>query len=470
MSAPETFRDLFENAPCGYLVTTVDGVITRANSTFASWLGITADDLVGKQFGELLEVGSRMFYETRYRMTLRLRGEVHEVAFVLAGANDQALPVLVNAVVVEHDLRSSIRMAIIDSSERLDYERDLLAARRLAEASEARVRVLQDASSAFGASLSDEALAVALVESARTAFDATAAAVLMVDSGGRFGALAGTHPIDLDWDAFSRPALDAINTGTVVAIGGLTDAAERYPELVDAMVASRFEAMTVAPLVGDGATLGVLLCFFGRAREYDEHIVSLHEALARLGSQVLARIRLQSQLEHAAQHDTLTGLANRALLRETLSSALSAAELAGRAIAMVFLDLDGFKAINDQLGHSLGDAVLREVAARLVASVRNGDIIGRFGGDEFMIVCENANAEDAAALAERVRLAIAEPIPGIPGRFVVSASIGVAAYQPSPGSLISNDRLFRLADDAMYESKARGGNSVSVVAATGERS
>jgi len=466
-----SYEDLFENAPCGYLVTTIDGVITRANRTMVGWLGAAAEDLVGRQFGELLETGSRMFYETRLRPTLQLRGEIHEVALQLAREGTEAFPVLVNATLATSDSGGdTIRMAVIDSTERLDYERNLLAARRLAEASEARVRVLQDASSAFGATTSDESLTLALVDSARNAFDATAAVVLLMGQDGRLAVLASTHPsANAAALAADAPVFDAIRGGEVVTIAGLGEAAESYPSLVETMTGARFQAMSVAPLLADDGTAGVLICFFGRARDFDEHVISLHEALARLGSQVLGRIRLQRQLEHAARHDTLTGLANRALLRESLGGALLAAEASGASIAMVFLDLDGFKAINDQLGHAIGDSVLTEVAARLASSVRQEDIIGRFGGDEFVIICADAGEQDAAAVAERVRHEVARPMPGIPGELVVSASVGVAVYRPSTGDTVSSDGLFRLADAAMYESKERGGNCVTIVSSRGER-
>ena len=457
----ESFEDLYELAPVGQLSTTADGIITRVNRTLLNRLGLATDAVVGSQFGELCDVGSRMFYETRYLNVLRLAGSVLEVALTLRCADGSLLPVLVNAVATEDG--GSVRVAIFEATERHDYERDLLNARRNAEASEARVRVLQDASSAFGAAVSEDALAAALVASALEAFSATSAAVLLVDDTGELRLVAGVHPIDGPVLG-ERPELDALASGRVIAIGN--DAHGAYPDVISTLRDARLESLTATPLLGDAAALGVLVCFFGRAREFDAHAIELHEALARQAAQVLGRIRLQGQLEHNAQHDLLTGLANRQLLRLSLTNAIAVADDSSVPIAMIFLDLDGFKAVNDVLGHSVGDGVLREVASRLRTGVRDDDVIGRFGGDEFVIICANATEHDAARIAERVLQAVREPYPGVPAEHPLSASVGVALYQPAPGATtVTNDALFRVADDAMYASKRRGKDAVTVARA-----
>lgn len=145
--------------------------------------------------------------------------------------------------------------------------------------------------------------------------------------------------------------------------------------------------MSVVPVPGDSAPLGLLLSFFGRRREFDDHVRELQSTPALAAGQVLRRLWLQGDLEHLAMHDQLTGLANRELLRYLLHQVLSSAERHHRPLGLVFLDLDGFKAINDHLGHTTGDSVLQQVSDRLRQVVRASDTLARFGGDEFVVVC-----------------------------------------------------------------------------------
>ena len=171
---------------------------------------------------------------------------------------------------------------------------------------------------------------------------------------------------------------------------------------------------------------------------------------------MLRRVRLQEELEHQAMHDQLTGLANRKLLEERLEAAIAAASRSRRPLSVVFVDLDGFKAINDSLGHRVGDEVLAEVAARLRSVARAGDSVARYGGDEFVIVCEDAAPDAGATIAERFRQAVRRPLERVPPRYAVAASIGVAVWEPAQGSAPDADLLLRTADEAMYASKALG--------------
>lgn len=156
----------------------------------------------------------------------------------------------------------------------------------------------------------------------------------------------------------------------------------------------------------------------------------------------------------AAATDPLTGIANRRALFEVASSALRAAGRDGRPLSAILFDLDHFKRINDTRGHAAGDEVLREVARRAQQVLRDRDILGRYGGEEFAAILPGADAALAAVIAERLRQRIAsEPIDGIP----VSASLGVA--QADPGSPGLEDLLLR-ADAALYEAKRAGRNCV----------
>jgi diguanylate cyclase (GGDEF)-like protein/PAS domain S-box-containing protein len=169
-------------------------------------------------------------------------------------------------------------------------------------------------------------------------------------------------------------------------------------------------------------------------------------------SDVTAAREAERQLRHQALHDELTGLANRSLLQDRLTQAtVRVVRHPGASVAVLFADIDQFKMVNDTWGHATGDELLRQVAQRLVAAVRDSDSVARFGGDEFVVVAEDTNEDDAVELAKRMLSALAHPFVINSRRLYVSASIGVATSPPHSG-----DDLLRFADAAMYDAKARG--------------
>jgi diguanylate cyclase (GGDEF)-like protein len=169
------------------------------------------------------------------------------------------------------------------------------------------------------------------------------------------------------------------------------------------------------------------------------------------------RKRAEQQMEYQAYHDALTGLANRRLFQEHLTLAIALAQRKRRPVAVLFLDLDHFKVVNDSLGHTMGDTLLREIATRLRNSVREGDVVARVGGDEFTIVLQELDKkEDAAAMAQRVLRIVAEPIDVEGQRLYVTTSIGITVY-PDDGE--DAETLLKNADNAMYRAKAVGRNT-----------
>ena len=464
--ADDPYLDLFEDAPCGYLETTPDGTITRVNRTFERWTGHDRRALLGTAFVDLLTSPGQLFYETRYAMVLSLAGEVREVSLAVRCADEHELPILVNAVMVRgaDGEPRAIRTAVFDATERQDYERQLLLARRDAEASEARVRVLQDASSAFGLATTAQELAAALLASAGTALRASSAAVLLSDGSGPLELIEGDDvTMALLPEGLEALAEQAIGSGEIITVSSLSQAAAIMPGLDDALHRHRLAAVSIIPLRTDERAAGVVISLFGRDRTFDAESREIQAALARQAGQVLRRVRLQEELAHRALHDQLTGLANRKLLEERLDAAISAATRNGRPLSVVFVDLDGFKAINDTLGHRVGDDVLVEVAARLRSVARAGDSVARYGGDEFVIICEDAAAPASATVAERFREAVGRPLDSVPPRYDIAASIGVAVWEPGERPEPTPDLLLRIADEAMYASKDAGRDRVTTV-------
>lgn len=452
------FDRLYATAPCGLLTMSFDGIVTEVNDTFLLWTALTRDQLVGTSFQSHLDGGSQLFYETRQILVLRLQGAVREVALTFVCADERSLPVLLNAELQDVDGSPVIHMAVFDATSRQEYERDLLSARREAEASEARVLVLQEATTAFAQAFTEVDVANALLAAAQSAFAPTAAGVFFKGDDG-FTLVAGEHPLDgMIPEGASLASNTALDEGRPLTVS--VDDGD-YPFVVAGLKANNFEAVTIIPLLRSGVAIGVLACFFARQREFDEQFVSLQSSLARQGAQAFVRVRLQHELERLALHDQLTGLANRMLLLDTVSNAVDEAITADMPLSIIFLDLDGFKRVNDELGHVVGDTVLRAVADRLRAAVRLEDTVGRYGGDEFVVVCEAADELAAKTIADRVRARVAEPVTGIPAEYAVSASVGIATYTPDARKRPSNDELLSLADTAMYNAKSAGKNRVS---------
>jgi diguanylate cyclase (GGDEF)-like protein len=174
-------------------------------------------------------------------------------------------------------------------------------------------------------------------------------------------------------------------------------------------------------------------------------------------------IWLQAELAALALYDPLTGLANRILLRTHFSNSVQTVGSDLESLALIFIDLDGFKSLNDEFGHSAGDAVLATVASRITGSVRSGDLVCRFGGDEFIVVCQRTTQVEALAVAERIRTEIKHPIHGDGWTTSLTASVGVTVHPAANSNTLTAADLLRTADQAMYRSKNRGKDQVSLI-------
>lgn len=167
----------------------------------------------------------------------------------------------------------------------------------------------------------------------------------------------------------------------------------------------------------------------------------------------------QEQLTILANHDSLTDLWNRRVILERLNQELARAQRERIPLGLIMLDIDHFKLINDSRGHAYGDEVLRQVAQRLTAAVRPYDCVGRYGGEEFLIIVPDCNLHETFKLAERIRKIICdEPVVSSDGPIAVSASIGATAILPEQGS--DPNALIVAADSALYRAKESGRNRV----------
>jgi len=265
----------------------------------------------------------------------------------------------------------------------------------------------------------------------------------------RFGeALGATHDVDQLMRLIVEAAVEATSAkgGVIMATGGELVKAGRPDEGTDKIE---------VPLTAGDTDFGSLLLF---GDDFDNEDRMTAVSLASHAVVALDNARLHRIVERQALVDGLTGLANRRQCEETLASELARVERFGGALALVVADLDWFKDVNDRYGHPSGDAVLREFAALLQESLRDIDLAGRWGGEEFLLILPGTDLAGGAQVSERIRLALAGRIvlsaDGTP--VPVTASFGVAATPPATTAA----ELFSAADAALYEAKRNGKNRV----------
>ena len=213
----------------------------------------------------------------------------------------------------------------------------------------------------------------------------------------------------------------------------------------------------VFPVISGGQTLGVIAFTSRVVREPDPRLLDAVRAIGSQIGQFLIRKQAEEALRFVATHDSLTRLPNRVMFGQRLEHALSQAERYSRRLAVLFIDLDRFKVINDTLGHDAGDALLRDVARRLVENLRASDTVARLGGDEFVVLLEEiSDPMFVTAVAQKLLAVLAEPFTLAGREYHVTGSIGASTY-PEDGSDVQE--LLKDADIAMYRAKDQGRNA-----------
>lgn len=235
-------------------------------------------------------------------------------------------------------------------------------------------------------------------------------------------------------------------------LGGDVSAQKGVVDVVGALHLGHAAAAVMRCLRKDGSSLWIEFSVAPVRDEAGEisHFVSIV-------NDVTERKNYEEQLEHQTNHDALTGLANRNLLADRLSQSILYARRSGRLVAVLLLDLDRFKVINDSLGHRHGDELLRQVSERLGDCVRSGDTVARFGGDEFVItLAEVAESDDIAQVTRKIAEVLSPPLLVAERTLQVTASIGISVF---PQDSDDGETLIRNADIAMYQAKQAGGGT-----------
>jgi diguanylate cyclase (GGDEF)-like protein len=260
------------------------------------------------------------------------------------------------------------------------------------------------------------------------------------------------------------PCRTSMEDGAAVVVDDITRS-HRWPEFTDASAVAGLRAVVAMPLMARNQAWGALDVYRNTEWSWNDDEIALVRLFAGVAASylVMAADRdlasaARRDLEHEATHDDLTGLPGRRLLFTLLEHAIVSARRRETVVAVLFVDLDHFKAVNDTLGHAGGDAVLVETATRLSRAMRDTDMVARLAGDEFVIVCEDLPRDKTVvhrhleALGHRLRGVLSRPMDVAGEEVVVSASIGVAVSSPvaSPADLLAG------ADAAMYAAKRRG--------------
>ena len=437
------------SAPFGLVELSDSGVVVDANDLFSRWFVPVIPSVVGERLCDLFGITDDELAEA-LNLTAGGTGLTPSTTIVRpAGVGSRPLILASNRLE-----NGNISVAIVDASRPAAEPQRPDATGEEPRRESENLQLLLTASVSFANSTSASELAEILADSVRQTFRADWSSVHLVE-GEDFSFVGGHNPLAERWPLSAPPTgARTMQLGQVITITDPADAEQYLPGvgIAGVMEASGVHSILVAPITEHGTPIGTVACYFAGRRTFDSQAEPLIRSLAQHAGQVFARLRLEEKLRRSAMLDEITGLPNRRLFEQQFHDT-------ARSAAIVFLDLDGFKKVNDELGHATGDMLLARVAHRLRGVFRQTDSVARYGGDEFVATIETNTDDGAMIVAERARAAIAESFPELPAQYRITASIGVAIdATPLGGTPV--ERLIRLADRAMYAAKAAGGNRV----------
>lgn len=413
IAAAEEINDLYDHAPCGYHSIGADGTFLRINDTELSWLGCTRDEVIGKlRPTDFFTPASQATFAENFPKFKR-DGKIDNLEFDMIGQHGKSRHVITNATAVKDAYGDFVksRSVMFDITE-LQQTRDRLQHLMLEQ----------------NAMLDNELVGIAKVHNRHLVWANKAMYTLFgYDSDQPFKGIS-TRILYPDEAAYQ-------------ALG-----AAAYPTIKE-QGTYRSQLWLVRK---DGEKIWVDISGASLLNE-DGESVWMFSDISAIKAQ-------QDKVKEIAYHDILTDLPNRLLLADRLEQALAQCERTSKLLAVCYLDLDDFKPVNDTLGHAAGDQLLKELACRMLMSVRAHDTVARVGGDEFVLLLTNLETtEEHAAVLQRVIDAINQPFQLELGEAKISASVGVTLY---PIDNSNAEVLLRNADHAMYQAKNSGRNCV----------
>lgn len=443
----QRFQQGFEEAKTGMAIVDARLRWQRVNPAMAALLGRSAQALVGGALLDAVPESDRAQLGDVGRDALRTGEPIRGMRVRLMGAEGGVCDVELDAAVIEGDDGAPQLFAQIrDVTAELKAERHGAAVARLTRAALDEPDV--------------DALMEEIADVVGEAMPASLVLIVMVDQDGPGSAqLAASRPRLPDDRAalvtrFPGQRAYTRDVGVPVVANDL-DREERFVVAAPLLEAGVKRSLSVPAGPRDRPSAVLLAHRRGHRPPFTPEDVRFLEAVGNLLTSALERAGSEAEHRHRALHDPLTGLANRALLAAHLEHALVAAERQEGDVALLLVDLDRFKSVNDTMGHTAGDALLNAVADRLRDRARGGDLVARLGGDEFVVVFDAvASVHEVVPVARRLLEAIAEPVAAGEREVVVSGSIGIVVAD-RPG--VRPDELLRDADVAMYRAKAGGG-------------
>lgn len=408
------FQDLYDNAPSAYFSLSPDGLFMQINEIGLAWLGLPREAVIGR-------LGPQDFFSPEGRVRFqeafarfRTEGNLRDLCFDLIARDGEVRHVNVSATAMRDD------------------EGDFLMSRSVmhdvTELTMAR-NALQNLMREQDAMLDNDLVGILKVRNRRIVW-ANKATCRMFGYRGEELVGQSTRLLYPDDAAFES----------------MGDRLYRTPQATEGVFRAQLELVA-----RNGNTVWTDAGWTRISADNDEWLWTLAD--------ITSLRQHQEAVEHMAVHDALTGLPNRRLLTDRLVQAVALARRTQRPLVICYLDLDGFKPVNDRWGHAAGDTLLKEVAIRLQASVRSNDTVCRLGGDEFVLMLTNLERVDEhESVLARVGVELARPFALGAGHWAsVSASIGVTLFPDDGGD---PDTLLRHADEAMYRAKALGRNRV----------
>lgn len=407
----DELRDLYENAPCAYYSLSDDGTLLRMNETGLNWLGRTRDDVIGKlKLPDVLTPeGQTLFAETFPKF--KTEGSVSNLEFDLVSLGGELRRVNASATAVT----APDGQFLMSRSVMFD----------ITELGEAR-QALRQLAREQDAMLDNDLVGIVKLRDRRIIWANRATHRIF---GYATGELTGRNTRELYAD---DKAFDVLEH-QVYSKAGAGDVFRLQFEMVRK----------------DGVRIWI--------DASGTRMSANHEEWLWIFADITQLRKSQESAEYLSLHDDLTGLPNRRLLNDRLIQAVSQARRTRRPLMLCYLDLDGFKPVNDRWGHAAGDLLLQQVAARLLGCVRTNDTVCRLGGDEFVLMLTDMEeADEHEAVIARVSAELARPFSlGADQHAIVTASIGIAAF---PDDTDEAEPLLQRADEAMYQAKARGRN------------